>query len=360
MAYINSDGQSIIQDWIHPHPIAVVGSSLVVNQGGNSEHIFSCGASFVFEECVVRIIQNAHEQRIAYSQASPRAALEAIALAFNDSCGAPVPPVLVPETINTLNCDGSISAVSFPDKVDRVVLVQDKPFVICTGKEFDKTILCALNGDKVIVVTTYDPITGVPTTIPYNLDGTVYIDAISSLVNCPDSDTESDRVQGCDGGVSVSKWVAKIDGVPTGTVYYTDDTTNAVVTPTSWTEGSCIVPVLTKNLIGGVLKVTDSFLGDGTTEYPSGFVLSDIPELQNGTHKLRSFAYKIYWNNPGEFLRVTFADTNTVYHYDDIFYHATSRFFGEDTQLDDQYLSKILFETKGRSFFEINYTLEQI
>jgi hypothetical protein len=125
-------------------------------------------------------------------------------------------------------------------------------------------------------------------------------------------------------------------------------------------DGSCEVPETPKNLLGGVLKVTDNPLGDGTTEYPSGFVLQDLPEIQNGTHKLRSFSYKIYWNNIGEFLEVNFADTNSIYHYDDIFYHATSRFFGEDTINDNQILPKIVFSTKGRSFFEINYLLEEI
>jgi hypothetical protein len=96
MPYLNSDGQSIIQDWIHPHSIAIVGNTLVVNQGGNSSHYFSCGCEFIFEEKIVRICGQYHEQRIAYTQASPRAVLEQIAKDFHTLCnsgGGAVTPV---------------------------------------------------------------------------------------------------------------------------------------------------------------------------------------------------------------------------------------------------------------------------
>jgi hypothetical protein len=48
-------------------------------------------------------------------------------------CDDPCAPVIsTPETIATINCDGAISNVTFPSPLERVVIVQDKPFVICS------------------------------------------------------------------------------------------------------------------------------------------------------------------------------------------------------------------------------------
>jgi hypothetical protein len=133
----NSDGISIIQDWDSPHPVAIIGDALVVNQGGNASHYFSCGCEFIFEECIMRICGQYHEERIAYTQSSPRAALEAIAAQWMTKCaGAPV-VVPVPETISVVNCAGANSNVTFADTLDRVVIVQDKPFVICATPQID-------------------------------------------------------------------------------------------------------------------------------------------------------------------------------------------------------------------------------
>jgi hypothetical protein len=121
-----------------------------------------------------------------------------------------------------------------------------------------------------------------------------------------------------------------------------------------------IVPEVKKKLIGGVLKVTNNSLGDGTTEMPSGWDFSQLPEIVAGTHTLRSFAYKIFWEMTGSFLRVEFTATSSIYHYDNIFYQGSAKAFGEDTTLDLKIDDKVIFTTLGESFFEINYVLETI
>jgi hypothetical protein len=166
------------------------------------------------------------------------------------------------------------------------------------------------------------------------------------------------KLKGCANGVP---YLVLINQTETGviTTYINlNDSSVSSTAPAGFNTGDCVIPE--RNLIGGVMKVTDNPLSDGTTEYPTGFDFGQLPEISAGTHRLRSFSYKIYWNGTGEFLDIEFADTGTRYHYDDAFYHGTSRMFSEDTHLDLQYGNKIIFNTRGRSFFEINYTLEQI
>lgn len=63
------------------------------------------------------------------------------------------PPVLTPETINVPNCDGTTSPVAFDDKLDRVVMVQDKPLVVClAGGTVDFEIGCSSVDGRTIVL----------------------------------------------------------------------------------------------------------------------------------------------------------------------------------------------------------------
>ena len=110
-----------------------------------------------------------------------------------------------------------------------------------------------------------------------------------------------------------------------------------------------------KKVISGVYKITNNPVADGTTELPNGFTLSNITEIINGTHKLISFSYKIYWNSSGEYLEVYFDDTGSTYHYDDIFYHGSSKEFSASN------LGNIItFTTRGKSFFELTVQLQEI
>jgi len=153
----------------------------------------------------------------------------------------PTPPT--PTVVaDALACDGSTTPVDVKDEAATPVFIkgQELPFVLCVGKEFDKTILCNVNtGAKVILVTSYDPVTGVPTTTQYNLDGSINTDPISDLESCGDSDTESDQVQGCGDGVQVVQWIEKKNGVATGVVYYTNSAGIVIPAPGVFTIGDC-------------------------------------------------------------------------------------------------------------------------
>lgn len=106
--------------------------------------------------------------------------------------------------------------------------------------EFDHSVMCALDGTKVIVVTKYSP-TGVPTASFYTLAGASYVGDPALLVAC-DIDVESDPLPWCDAGQDVTQWVVKSDGAPTGTVFWTDYVGAIIAAPVAATRGVCAVP----------------------------------------------------------------------------------------------------------------------
>lgn len=104
-------------------------------------------------------------------------------------------------------------------------------------QEYDKEILCAPDGTRIVVVTTYSS-TGIPSSIAYNLDGTIYSGTISELRTC-DIDLESDPIIICINGITAYQWVVKKDGEPTGDVYYTNKFGALIGIPVDFTLGEC-------------------------------------------------------------------------------------------------------------------------
>lgn len=111
----------------------------------------------------------------------------------------------------------------------------------CPGDtEFDHQVLCAPDGTKVVVVVTYEPLTGVPTSSFYDLSGIAWTGDPATLRTC-DEDIESDPVIWCSGGQEYTQWVVKSDGVPTGEIYWTDSLTGTIqsAAPPAPTLGAC-------------------------------------------------------------------------------------------------------------------------
>ncbi len=141
------------------------------------------------------------------------------------------------------------------------------PVYFCDpSKEFDHQILCAPDGTKVIVVTTYSS-TGVPSSIAYNLDQSLYTGDINLLTNC-DIDLESDPIIICIDGVSAIQWVVKKNGVPTGDVYYTDKFGVIISAPAVFTFGECVL----------CSPKQESFLGNNPTLTEFNSISVDIPK----------------------------------------------------------------------------------
>ena len=141
------------------------------------------------------------------------------------------------------------------------------PVYFCDpSKEFDHQILCTPDGTKVIVVTTYSS-TGIPSSIAYNLDQSLYIGDINLLTNC-DVDLESDPIIICIDGVSAIQWVVKKNGVPTGDVYYTDKFGLLIPAPAIFTFGECVL----------CSPKQESFLGNNPTLTEFNSISVDIPK----------------------------------------------------------------------------------
>ena len=136
------------------------------------------------------------------------------------------------------------------------------PVYFCDpSKEFDHQILCTPDGTKIIVVTTYSS-TGVPSSIAYNLDQSLYTGDINLLTNC-DIDLESDPIIICINGVA-----AKKNGVPTGDVYYTDKFGVLIPAPAIFTFGECVL----------CSPKQESFLGNNPTLTEFNSISVDIPK----------------------------------------------------------------------------------
>lgn len=125
---------------------------------------------------------------------------------------------------------------------------------LCNPSEFDTFILCdpANANAKVAVVTSYTD-AGVPTSIAYNLNGTLFAGTISTLVTC--GTFESDAIHYCQTlGVgaaqtrtTLTQWVVKDQaGRPTGDVFWSTILGAVVVAPDplTVTTGACSVESL--------------------------------------------------------------------------------------------------------------------
>lgn len=141
------------------------------------------------------------------------------------------------------------------------------PVYFCDpSKEFDHQILCTSDGTKIIVVTTYSS-TGVPSSIAYNLNQSLYTGDINLLTNC-DIDLESDPIIICIDGVSAIQWIIKKNGVPTGDVYYTDKFGVLIPAPAIFTFGECVL----------CSPKQESFLGNNPTLTEFNSISVDIPK----------------------------------------------------------------------------------
>lgn len=171
--------------------------------------------------------------------------------------GAPSDPLPVqivcdPVTVPYVDCDGVaqtatgttcnlIQVVPHPDAVQKVVL--------CNPADIEKEIFCdPATGNKVAIVTDFSAGASAPVTTYWDLIlGAAWTGDPKTLEQCPDTDLESDPRPVCvDGTTSLTQWVVKSDGEPTGTVYYTDAAGAIVPTPTGTiTLGECVTCVPT-------------------------------------------------------------------------------------------------------------------
>ena len=106
--------------------------------------------------------------------------------------------------------------------------------------DYEKAVLCAPNGDRVIVISAITG--GVPIPTGYNMDGTVYAGALNALTACDTADVESDAVLMCDGGtVEFLRWFVKRDGFIVGTPFDTNMAGVAYTPVSAVTMGACAV-----------------------------------------------------------------------------------------------------------------------
>ena len=180
---------------------------------------------------------------------------------FDMGCFDPNGPqdTITPTTI--VDCDGSTSLIDTNGRLaQRVVLSgTESPIPVCIQgeRDFAEVYLCDVNnGHTVLIRTVLDHDTNTFVTTYFDLvTGTDWSgNPATDLVQCADSELESDRIKGCDNGTPVSKWVVKKDGEPTGVVYYTDDITDAIVTPIAWLEGACSSSQYVPHVFGYIKK----------------------------------------------------------------------------------------------------------
>jgi hypothetical protein len=229
-----------------------------------------------------------------------------------------------------------------------------------SAPEYDTevNIFCAPNGDKVRVVHVFDEsiATGTPvSTTMFNVTtGIAYSGSIATLSACGDIDTESDGEDWCAGGIDFTKFYVKTNGQPTGVVYWVNNTTNVTTTaaPSGATKGKCAMPIAVREMIRGFVRITDSPYGDGSNERPSGWSFS---AMANGGVNLKSFSYVHIPNGDyGSSVNYTADNTLVVYsqkHHENI---ASGESVSDDS--DSSLNPKIIFNTKGRAVFEINYS----
>jgi hypothetical protein len=107
-------------------------------------------------------------------------------------CCEPTPPP--PVDVNVLNCDGSTSAVTYPQAPMPVEIVQTKPFIICKSS-VDFEIGCSSVDGRMLVRSFVQDEDGTITSQVFEQDGVTAVTDGSTLVNCSAKDIED--VESC-------------------------------------------------------------------------------------------------------------------------------------------------------------------
>jgi hypothetical protein len=112
-----------------------------------------------------------------------QAALTTLLDGYVAACKCDPPIVLVPETIDTLNCDNTTTPITFDAPLQRVVIVQDKPFVVCKSN-IDFEIGCSSIDGRTIVRTYVQNEDGTITSAVFEQDGITLVTDGSILIKC--------------------------------------------------------------------------------------------------------------------------------------------------------------------------------
>lgn len=158
----------------------------------------------------------------------------------------------------TVTVDSSCASPLITDICDTGVLAGKLDTLIGLLQEevlqkFDYEYVCSDEGLK---ISQLDTSTGA--TVLFNLNGTVNTTA---TVQACSSSVESDSTPICILGVPALMWVVKQDGVPTGTVYYTDKA--GAVIP---------APALTDYVLGDCSVACDPQVWSGTADNIAGII----------------------------------------------------------------------------------------
>lgn len=81
--------------------------------------------------------------------------------------------------------------------------------------DYEKVVLCdPVSESLVLVISSIDATTGVPTPVGYNMDGTIFAGDMALLRQCDTPEIESDPVEmcDCDGMTTFLRWYIKQDG----------------------------------------------------------------------------------------------------------------------------------------------------
>lgn len=148
------------------------------------------------------------------------------------------------------------------------VLPVAAPVVVIGGTplpdpEYDHSILCDPNTDERVIVTTFFNPSAPPTIEAFTLDGAPYGGDVSLLVACdtPEDVTESDAIAFCDGNDTVFQHIVKLNGVPTGAVFWTSTLGGIITPPTNPVVGACAQVADVNKSSDGIVVTDDGVAG---------------------------------------------------------------------------------------------------
>lgn len=160
---------------------------------------------------------------------------------------------------------------------DNGIVITPKPTVFTIGpcavveKDHGWEILCdPVTNARIVVEFSRNEVTNILDRTATTMGGTPWAGNLDDLVTCDTPDMESDPISWCAAGVNVLQHVLKIDGTPTGDVFWTNAITGSVITaPVAPTLGTCSVQVLSETAVlicaGGVsMKEVVTKLSNGT------------------------------------------------------------------------------------------------
>ena len=126
---------------------------------------------------------------------------------------------------------GTFVSVACPSVIDLSCGAVDAIAEALAPAKYDSIKLCdPASGLPVIVVVGYDA-DGVPTATAYTVSGAQWSGDIDSLVPCDTPELESDPIDWCIDGKDYTQYVVKRDGMPTGSVIWTDPSGAVVADP---------------------------------------------------------------------------------------------------------------------------------